>query len=137
MVWAKRAAAQIRLGRCAPSKPANSPTQMATIRAKKSCPSDAWAMVAHAGVIRRTATPPSAACARTTATAAQASLAATEESLPNGRGSEIAEEEETELRSDWQAEARPTKLAEAWCMANAKPTVSRPTSIAVTRCANS
>src|ERR1019366_8437030 len=72
MVWAKRAAAQIRLGPCAPSKPANSPTQIATIMAKKSCPSEAWAMVAQAGVRKRTATPPSAACARTTATAAQA-----------------------------------------------------------------
>src|ERR1035441_10290937 len=72
MVWAKRAAAQLNLGPCAPSKPANSPTQIATIMAKKSCPSEAWAMVAQAGVRKRTATPPSAACARTTATAAQA-----------------------------------------------------------------
>src|SRR5450759_536632 len=110
MVWAKRAAVQIKVGAAQrplkpTSEPAYSPTQIATVIAKKSCPSEACAMVAHAGVTNFTATPPSAACATTTATAIQASLA------------ERAGEEESELRSDWQAEACPTH--------SASPTVSR------------
>src|SRR5450759_2671101 len=93
MVWAKRAAVQIKVGAAQrplkpTSEPAYSPTQIATVMAKKSCPSDACAMVAQAGVTNFTATPPSAACAATTITAIQASLAATEEPLPNGRGSD-------------------------------------------------
>src|ERR1035437_7302699 len=104
MVWAKRATVQIKVGAAKhPSEPEYSPTQIATKMAKKICPREACAMVAHAGVTNFTATPPSAAWARTTITAAQASLVATL----------------SELRSDWQAEACPTH--------NASPTVSSPT----------
>src|ERR1035437_2194787 len=130
MVWAKRAAVQIKVGAAQrplkpTSEPAYSPTQIATVIAKKSCPSDACAMVAQAGVTNFTATPPSAACATTTTTAAQASLAPAE----------------SELRSDWQAEACPTAVVghalACLCIHSGSPTVSRPTSMAATRCANS
>src|SRR5580765_3161214 len=118
MVWVKRAPVQITVGAAQPPpKPANSPTQIATIIAKKTCPRDACAIVAQAGVTNFTATPPRPACTSTTMTAAQANFAEIEVPLPDGRG------------SDWQAEACPTQIA--------NPTVSKPTSIAATRCANS
>src|ERR1035437_9177698 len=89
MVWAKRATVQTSVGAAqVPPKPAYRPTQIATMMAKKSCAREACAIVAQAGVTKRTATPPSAACATTTITAAQASFAPGEEPLPNGRGSD-------------------------------------------------
>src|ERR1017187_9320718 len=76
MVWAKRATVQSKVGAAqVPSNGAYMRTQIATMMAKKSWPREAWAMVAQAGMMNRTAMPPRAAWARTTATAA-----------PGGRG---------------------------------------------------
>src|ERR1022692_4132383 len=84
MVWAKRATVQSKVGAAqGPPTGAYRRTQIATMMAKKSWPRAAWAMVAQAGMMNRTATPPRAAWARTTATAAQARRGA----LPDGRGS--------------------------------------------------
>src|ERR1039458_1173713 len=92
MVCAKRATAAKVGAAQVPPTGAYRRTQIATMMAKKSWPREAWAMVAQAGMMNRTAMPPRAAWARTTATAAQASLV--------GNASE--------LRSDGQAEACPT-----------------------------
>src|ERR1017187_6330387 len=93
MVLAKRATVQSKVGAAqGPSTGAYRRTQIATVMAKNSWPRAAWAMVAQAGMTNRTAMPPRAACARTTATAAQARRVA----------------RKSELRSDWQAEACPT-----------------------------
>src|ERR1039458_5574493 len=93
MVCAKRATAASKVGAAqVPPTGAYRRTQIATMMAKKSWPREAWAMVAQAGMMNRTATPPRAACARTTATAAQARRVGSA----------------SELRSDGQAEACPT-----------------------------
>src|ERR1039458_9599900 len=128
MVCAKRATAASKVGAAqVPPTGAYRRTQIATMMAKKSWPREAWAMVAQAGMMNRTAMPPRAAWARTTATAAQASLV--------GNASE--------LRSDGQAEACPTMAGAVVghalacrrldCIHTARTTVSRPTSIAATR----
>src|ERR1035441_7141626 len=105
MVWAKRARVQIRVGAAqVPPTGAYRRTQIATMMAKKSWPREAWAMVAQAGMTNRTAMPPRAACARTTATAAQARCVGLKP-LPNGRGSDWTPSEPRPLGSDSEGEA--------------------------------
>src|ERR1039457_5743867 len=136
MVWAKRATVQSKVGAAqAPSNGAYMRTQIATMMVKKSWPREASAMVAQAGMMNRTAMPPRAAWARNTATAAQARRAGSEESLPDGRGSDWVPSEPRPLGSDLDRDASELRSdgqaggLSHWdfCIHNASPTVSRPT----------